>query len=881
MAQLELKLPETKDVEWQDAQFPFDGQWLPAQDPALIGPRNFSTLTNLRYNEKSIEGVNGYSKINTTPITDYTYIDNGHHLRTNRTNNSFVLVHAVDPLTGQGRVYQNTTEIANQGDFDSTSKFDTSGNSYKADASVDLIGRFSMAPQSSAAYCNGEESFIYSGFEQRVAAVFLQKGDADAAVKEITDEMNSTLDVEYISFPDSTFDEMIIMTTRPVQGFKFYVKTANASAATMTISYWDGDSWVAVSNGSDGTVVGGKTLAQTGFHTFDHTEGLVKLKQYNELYLFAYKMAISAGTPEIYNITCDPAFNKIQNVWDGIYRQPIQFQVFSADHYEDYTLQVNQSSDLNAPIGAQIDGLLATDVIYIMFEEQMSAIRLTLLGDLVNKATSAMSLSFWDGDSWEAVTNFVDGTDVGGVSINKTGLVSWTPDATEQRQTLFGSLGYAYKIVFDNTLTGTKGTTPEVLIDLCSGIPKLEEVEAFDFPVMYKNRLMLCAASSSGQGNRMDFSAPNAPDVFNGNESSDGGLNSIYYGGEEPIRGAVQLFNRFGASVFAMLLVFKDTETYILVGDSVDDFQVYPVSTVVGCPVPLTISTTEVSLEGGENYSRNFVIWLSHSGPLMFDGAVIVPVKGVENYFDPNKSEFINWDYVYKCRAWIDPDYKEWNLLIPSGASATEVNVWLVYDLIHRKWFRKDTATTDLPICGFNTMNPNTGEQHAFGGLDTGYMMHLENGTDWDGTGITQVVKTGDFWPSNNIWDLTVLRKFKIVAKKISSASSYNLYINYFPNTEINPGQSANWVDSDVSFGGNVDFTDTTDVEWEDSISTTFELTLDVGLQRVVRKTVDLNNLAFSHAFSFEVTTDDVQAGFQPIVWGVQFRTERKDNTAG
>jgi hypothetical protein len=59
VAQLDLKLPQTPDVEWQDVQFPFDGKWLPDQDPALIGPRNFATLTNLRYTENSIKGVNG------------------------------------------------------------------------------------------------------------------------------------------------------------------------------------------------------------------------------------------------------------------------------------------------------------------------------------------------------------------------------------------------------------------------------------------------------------------------------------------------------------------------------------------------------------------------------------------------------------------------------------------------------------------------------------------------------------------------------------------------------------------------------------------------------------------------------------------------------
>lgn len=898
MAQLKYQPPQVPDVEWQDAQFPFDGAWMPDQDPALIGPRNFAILTNLRYTDKSIEGVNGYSKFNTTAITDYTLIDNGIHLRTDKTINSFMLVHA--KFGDAGRVYQNTTTPGSQGDFDSSSNFDTSGNAYFEDASSGLKGRFSQAPQGSVVYCNGEESMIYSGFEHRVAAAFMQKDNVAEDILDVSEELTGSLTNKYTAFPDGSFDQLVIMTTRPIQGLKFYVKTVNAVAGTMTVKYWDGDSWEATTNNTDGTDVGGVTLAQTGTYSFDHTNSVAKPKHYQDLYLYAYKVTLSAGvSADIYQVTCDPAFQPLQNVWDGVYRQPIQFQVFSADHYEDYTLQVNQSSDINAPIGAQIDGLVAaTDNIYIMFEEQMSAIRFTMLGALINKAAATMAIHYWDGDSYQAVTNLVDKTlnAAGTKSFNRSGLVSWTPSADEAKLTEFGSLGYSYKIVLTGAnLTGTKEGDAEVLIDLCTGIPKLKQPKGYDFPVLYKNRLMLGGYSSNGEGNRMDFSAPNAPDVFNGTESSDNGLNALYFGGSEPLTGAVQLFNRFGASIFAMLIVFKGTETYILTGDSPEDFAIYPVSMSVGCPAPLTITTTEVTPEGSENFARNFTLWLSHAGPVMFDGAVLAPLKGIDNYFDPNASEYINWAVAHKSRAWVDPNYKEWNLLIPTGSSTTP-DVWLCYDLQRRKWYRKDPSPGEMIFSGFNVMDPDTGEQYAYGGSNDGRVYWLENGTSWDGDGITQVVKTGDFWPSNNIWDLTLLRKFKIIAKKIAASTMDPLNIYYYADTEESPGQSYDFEDADASVGIAYSHADTytqspgldsdaavTTTEayvFSGAVTTTIDLTLDVGLQRVIRKTLDLNYLAFAHAFKFEVTTDDVQAGFQPVVWGIRFRTERKDDTA-
>ena len=56
MAKVNMKLPDTKDNPWIDKQYSFDGKWIPAVDPALIGPKNYAELQNLRFNDKSLEG---------------------------------------------------------------------------------------------------------------------------------------------------------------------------------------------------------------------------------------------------------------------------------------------------------------------------------------------------------------------------------------------------------------------------------------------------------------------------------------------------------------------------------------------------------------------------------------------------------------------------------------------------------------------------------------------------------------------------------------------------------------------------------------------------------------------------------------------------------
>lgn len=47
------------------------------------------------------------------------------------------------------------------------------------------------------------------------------------------------------------------------------VSTANASASVLSVKYWDGTAWRTATNVQDGTAVAGKTLAQSGYLTWE------------------------------------------------------------------------------------------------------------------------------------------------------------------------------------------------------------------------------------------------------------------------------------------------------------------------------------------------------------------------------------------------------------------------------------------------------------------------------------------------------------------------------------------------------------------------------------------------------------------------------------
>lgn len=878
--QVPTETGEVANVEWQDSIFPFDGAWMPSYDASVIGPRNFRTLTNMRYGENGIEGINGYTTRVTNALSTYVNIKGGLHFRTNRTNDTYTLVHAVD-ASGNGRVYQNQTAIGSTGDFESTH--------LHADTSANLTGRFSLGPTGTVAYCNKEETKIWSGEEAPVGAVFQTTDNAEADPIDVTEKLtNSRQASDEIATFNATRQYATIMTTRPVSAFNIYVSSANLTSSTLAVKYWNGSSYAAVSNLDDGTSSGGISMAQSGTVSFDSTVDDAVLYHFQDRYLYSYQIQLPAGSAGVYEITCNMPMQDITNVWDGIYRVPIQCQVFTNadDAWEDFTLHVSESSTVGTPVGCILDGFTTSDRLIIMFEEQQAAIKATMLGDLLNTNASALTVKYWDGDSW-VDASATDDTSENSQTFASSGLITWTPPSDEEKQTLFGTLGYAYEITVSATLTGTKGSTEEVVVDIFSGIPAQKDVEVYKFPVLFKNKLFLCGYTEGNQGNRIDFCANNAPDVWNGEDSSMDGFQSIYVGGVEELTAAAQLYNRYGSNIFTTLIIFKNSEMYLLTGDGPLDYKLYPVSFTIGCPAPKTLTTAEVGLDVGADAQRNVVLWISHTGPMMFDGATLTKATGLEKYFDPNESEAVNWDYLSTAQGWFDSTYSEWNVLLATGSS-TNLSDWFVYDIVRKKWFKKEVGLNDNIISGFNVI-ATSGDQYIYGGSSTGKIYQLENGTSWAGSPITYTVQPGDLFPSDNQWDITRIRRFKLITKRLSETGA-EVELIYSQDTDEDVGTAVTFTDISASatLSGNagVSFHDTlateTDsgtagVDWEEAPTAKLSMTLSSGLNRLVRTTENFNEVGWCHNFKFTFSSDESPKGFLPIAWGVQWEFVRKD----
>ncbi|MCP4568849.1 MAG: hypothetical protein GY841_14825, partial [FCB group bacterium] len=293
----------------------------------------------------------------------------------------------------------------------------------------------------------------------------------------------------------------MVLSVRPLQGIKCVPESPNTSAATLTVYTYDGSSFTECSNVVDGTSTFGRTLNRTGTVTFDSTLGTSKPYHFEGMYLYAYLIELSGGSATISHVSLDAPWQPILDVWDGVARQPILFQMSYSSAYEDYTLAVNESSVVDYPVGGILDQLDTTDHVLIMFEEKTAAIRFQVLGSMVNTNATNAVIKYWDGDSYETVGTVTDTTKTGTKSLGQTGLMSWNPPSGEEPRTLFGVTGYIYQLTFSAQLSGTHGdATEEILVDIVTGVPAQATVYPFDFPSIYKNRLLLCSFSEGKEG---------------------------------------------------------------------------------------------------------------------------------------------------------------------------------------------------------------------------------------------------------------------------------------------------------------------------------------------------------------------------------------------
>jgi hypothetical protein len=589
---------------------------------------------------------------------------------------------------------------------------------------------------------------------------------------------------------------MLIGSARPLRGFRIGVATANTATSTMLGFYFDGEMFTEVTGLVDGTSAGGVSLAQSGDVAFLDTAAAAEPMLIGGKYLYYYMFYITdvdsdagggVADAALSSIMCLHAVTELRDIWDGDYRTCLRCLYALANSLTDYTLEMQKESYAAEEYYLPIVADSASGFIFVMFSEPMAALYINVKSNNDDVTTMYMEVAeyigtgdyFYDGFSAVSVhTNTIKNDDSLG-----SGVVAWDESGDEKRVEKYGAIGYVYRVRFLTQDGGTAHVFDEAVnIDTITGIPRARTIQTkYKFGLEFNGRSLLCGAMSDNEPNRIDYSMPNAPDVYNGTDAS-GRFNerSLYIGNDDELMAGASLYNVYGESAYTAALLFKQSKTYLLTGDSPTTFRVMRVSDSIGCPAPLTVTPIETIITDS-NVMVNVVMWLSDKGPMMFSGYTIRPVPGMEIYFEHDYDTCITQSAFADARAWFDPAYKSWNLTFRNSSGL----VHIAYDLMRNKWYHivpDSDLFTDSDVFGAIPVTDANGVQYNYGYSDGGHLLRLEYGLSWadsDDTPATvqQKVATSDFFLTGSMWD-DVLISFLQTAFKANADG--DIFIEYY-----------------------------------------------------------------------------------------------------
>lgn len=702
-------------------------------------------------------------------------------------------------------------------------------------------GIMSYAPDGCMACCNGDQAMVWGGNEYRTAG-FIVWDSALCVIYDYTDKVNNTLD-------DSgnvavIYDHYVYLgSTRPIKGVKFYIKTANTVASTVAVSYWYNSAWAAVSTLADGTSVGGITLAQTGSITFDSTVAVAKPKVVNNVFIYWYQFVFTAGlnhATSVYYATVDAPFQDIVDLWDGEPRPIMNFLVSRIGTYIDNTINVLKEDYVTGDelTYSGLNNLQTSEYILCGFAEKMTGIYFGLVTTGVNINATTISVYYWNGAFWTSVGSVDDGTASGNVSFAKSGYVTWdTPsEGLEFKNSISNSeLWYYYKINWNATLGGNT-----CLDYIEGGITTQNIIHGYEYPVMWQNRLWLLNEKARDKNSAL-CSAQETVCVFNGEDSV-----KLSFGGEEGLTAGATLFTRFGGSLYDNLIVTKKNEVWLVDGTKVENYTKYKISDNYGCVAPGTMKSCDMGYEMAPGLLKHILVWQAENAIVAFDGNAINPISDdIENYFDESKSECIPKTMIDKSEGFYDSSNYEYHWLFASGSSATTLNKEFVYNLTQKKWFEINRGTGKYIQIGFEGRDAD-GNNVTFGGIDTGYIEKLEEGTTFDGSDITSRYRIGDVPLAD--WSFqTKIRKIKHLAVAKTTTTN-NVAITHYGDGIITATDAALSVSANSS-GKRV---------------------------AIDNKSVDWGNNVF-HSIDCSLTTNDEECGYEPIGLAIMYKVIRED----
>jgi hypothetical protein len=485
-------------------------------------------------------------------------------------------------------------------------------------------------------------------------------------------------DSEMFLYSDIPFDKL------------FYEKITRNFRGLSTWYTWDGNSWNAIpadeindaTIGNDGSY--DISLFQDGFiysrYFIDNKPqklyGLsgywVKFKMDSNYMEFRGKWKIGAN------------FSSLENVWDGVPLDAIEAQFYNNNDSAYYTYA-----------NTAIDVSVMTTSDYVYFATQYIPVTVFIdVGNTPNTNAATLTFEFWDGENWQTWTIISDGsngcTQTGGVKLDRT-TVEDEEDGSQVQEfnnSVYGLHWFRFKTSAQFSADTRISITYEPVLDIgdfgskvnCCAVWKERMVYSFD---AYPSWIYVTKNNTVNVLNGDDYAVLQA---------GDGRRNDVL---------CMKKFHN-------ELLVWQEEKgeeggcTTIFEGYNPSTFGKFLLSAKIG----ILNADCAVVVDGALQASRDdynaatLAYFMSNYGIFFTDGQTIRSIHdAIRNYFDPTSPDCIRNGYQQYCWLSYDETHHVLRAGIVSGASATEPNIFPVFDLMTRRWSFDAFASAHTPRC--------------------------------------------------------------------------------------------------------------------------------------------------------------------------------------
>jgi hypothetical protein len=477
------------------------------------------------------------------------------------------------------------------------------------------------------------------------------------------------------SFGDLTndFQAFFIKTRFKAKQFNFTVRTPNGTAATLKMKTWDKVAGWQARTIVDGTSVSAKTLNRSGSVTFTPDAEEIEFYAFGENgYWYMFYLDDAAGDLDgnttVSEVTYEGEWQSLENVWNGVLvgAEEAYHWSNSDDVYYHYS-----------GVGVDLSSFThSVDYLYVSSIDNLVGLHFNF-GATPNTftATVVTQVDGWDGTQWVDLEE-TDGTE----GWNASGFITWKRNADLQKREFEGSRYSAYwwKITL-----GTASTSTDVVATILT-LPWYDIADHGAFGrcnAVWKER----ACYSFGDYPSWLYVTENsAPNVLNGSDyavlqAGDGRQNSIVAMAkfhnelvvwqEERGRdgGCLTLFEGYSPSTFGKLLLSAKIGSFS--------------------------QKSVVVIDGANSFTRKddnqqtLAFFISHYGIFVTDGSIVTRISDdIQNYFDLRFTECIRRGYEKQMFVEHDTSSNVLRFGLVSGSSATQCNIFPVFDLTDWNW---------------------------------------------------------------------------------------------------------------------------------------------------------------------------------------------------